>query len=55
MKTVDFFGTNTGRLVMGGNPINGWSYITEKISRDEMMDYYTAENAIAALVVLQQI
>ena len=49
MKTIDFFGHNTGRLILGSNPYMGFSYITHKISRDEMMDYYTADNVVRDL------
>ena len=49
MRTVDFFGTNISRLVVGGNPFSGFSYIHNKISGDSMMDYYTAEKVVSAL------
>ena len=49
MKTVDFFGSQISRLIVGGNPFSGFSYITHKISRDEMMDYYTVANIIKDL------
>ncbi|MBT3319867.1 MAG: hypothetical protein HN948_09870 [Clostridia bacterium] len=49
MKTVDFFGTSVSRLIMGDNPFNGHSYVPEIYDGEEMMDYYTAENAVKAL------
>ena len=49
MKTVDFFGTKISRLIVGGNPFNGFSYIIDKVSRDEMLDYYTTDNIIRDL------
>ena len=48
MKTVDFFGHKVSRLIVGGNPFAGFSYIDD-ISRDEMMDYYTTENMLRCL------
>ena len=48
MKTVDFFGTQVSRLVVGGNPFAGFSYI-KNVSRDDMMDYYTADNIVRDL------
>jgi hypothetical protein len=49
MKTVDFFGTKVSRLIMGDNPFNGHSYVPEIYDGEEMMDYYTAGNAVKAL------
>ncbi|MCL2432927.1 MAG: hypothetical protein FWD16_00200 [Clostridia bacterium] len=49
MKTVDFLGHKTGRLIVGGNPFMGFSYIEAQISRDEMLDYYTTEKIIRDL------
>ena len=49
MKTVDFLGLQTSRLVVGGNPFSGFSYIQERVSRDAMLDYYTFERIIADL------
>ena len=49
MKTVDFFGNKVSRLIVGGNPFSGFSYITDKISRDNMLDYYTADKIIQTL------
>ena len=49
MKTVDFFGEKLSRLIMGDNPFNGHSYVPEIYDGEEMMDYYTAENAVKAM------
>jgi hypothetical protein len=49
MKTVDFCGIKTGRLAVGGNPWNGFSYIEGRVTRDDMLDYYTAENVLRDL------
>ena len=48
MKTVDFFGVQTSRLILGTNPFAGFSYIGE-VSRDAMLDYHTAETIIGIL------
>jgi len=47
-KTV-FCGIDMARLIVGGNPFGGYSYITERVTRDEMMDYYTAERVVRDL------
>lgn len=49
MRTTNFFGTEITRLILGDNPFNGHSYIPEIYSGTEMIDYYTAENAVAAM------
>ncbi|MCE5257832.1 MAG: hypothetical protein LLG44_02080 [Chloroflexi bacterium] len=49
IPTVDFFGTQVSRLIVGDNPVNGHSYIPELISRDDMIDYYTEQNLLAAM------
>lgn len=49
MEKVDFFGHSTGRLIVGGNPFTGFTYIPEKITREDMLNYYTAENMERAL------
>ena len=49
MKTVDFFGHKITRLIMGDNPFNGHSYITDLISGEEMNSYYTNEKILETL------
>jgi hypothetical protein len=46
---VDFFGTQVSRMIVGDNPVNGHSYIPELISHDDMLDYYTEQNLLAAM------
>jgi len=48
MKTVNFLGIQTSRLVLGTNPFAGFSYIGD-VTRDQMLDYYTAEKIIGIL------
>ena len=43
MNTVNFFGHQVSKLIIGDNPINGHSYIEDKIPGREMKEYYTAE------------
>jgi len=49
MRTVNFFGHNTGRLILGTNPYSGYSYIPEKVTYDDMVDFYTTENILRDL------
>ena len=41
MKYVDFFGHQVSKLIVGDNPFNGHSYITEYISKEEMINFHT--------------
>ena len=49
MKTADFLGIQVTRMILGDNPFNGHSYITDIHSGAEMMDYYTAEKCVRTL------
>ena len=49
LPTVDFFGTQITRLLLGDNPFIGNSYVPDVYGRAEMYDYYTAENVYKAL------
>ncbi|MCL2519367.1 MAG: hypothetical protein FWF15_12470, partial [Oscillospiraceae bacterium] len=49
IKTVDFFGTQITRLILGDNPFSGHSYIPDIHSGEEMLDYYTADKCVQAL------
>jgi len=49
IKTVDFFGTQITRLILGDNPFNGHSYIPDIHNDGEMLDYYTADKCVQAL------
>ena len=50
INKVDFFGNTVTRLILGDNPINGHSYIPEIYPGSEMLDYYTADNAVNAML-----
>lgn len=43
MNTVNFFGHQVTKLIVGDNPFNGHSYIEDKIPGSEMKNWYTAE------------
>lgn len=54
LKTVDFCGTEVTRLTIGNNPFSGHSYITDIVSGEEMMDYYTADKITEALFAAEE-
>lgn len=43
MNTVNFFGKQVTKLIIGDNPMNGHSYIEDVLPGAEMLHYYTAE------------
>ena len=43
MNTVNFFGHEISKLIIGDNPMTGHSYIQNIIPGQEMLEYYTAE------------
>ena len=49
MNTVEFFGHKVSKLIIGDNPMNGHSYIEDKISGREMKEYWTSEKIKEAL------
>ncbi|MFH1007209.1 MAG: hypothetical protein V1800_06880 [Candidatus Latescibacterota bacterium] len=40
LPTVDFFGHTVTRLICGGNPLSGYSHVSDALDR-EMIEYYT--------------
>ena len=48
LPTVDFFGHRVSRLICGGNPLSGFSHVSNDMDR-EMIDYYTMPNCLALL------
>ncbi len=44
MRTVDFFGHEITRLIVGDNPFNGHSYIEDILPGSEMKAYYHSAN-----------
>ena len=49
MNTVNFFGHEISKLIIGDNPMTGHSYIQNVITGQEMMDFYTAEKIKEAM------
>jgi len=43
MNYVSFFGKSVSKLIIGDNPMTGHSYITDKVTGEEMKSFYTAE------------
>jgi hypothetical protein len=48
IPTVEFLGHQVGRLIVGGNPFSGHSYISQA-SGEEMLNYYTASRVVETL------
>ena len=53
LPTIDFFGHRVSRLIVGGNPITGHSHFSHDLD-NEMVDYFTAENAKKLLFQCEQ-
>lgn len=49
LPTVDFFGTQVTRLILGDNPFNGHSYVADKADGTDMLDFYTEDKVIETL------
>ena len=49
MKYVDFYGHKVSKLIIGDNPFNGHSYITEYVSKNEMIEYHTEDKILEAM------
>ena len=49
MLYVDFFGHSISKLIIGDNPFNGHSYITQYVTREEMIDYHTEDKILEAM------
>ena len=46
MQTTNFCGHEITRLILGDNPFNGYTYIADDLSADELLDYHTEEKMI---------
>ena len=55
MQYVDFFGHKMSKLIVGDNPFNGWSYIPDSITGDEMRNYYTEEKIHEVLFEMEKL
>jgi len=49
LPTTTFLGKTVSRMTVGDNPTNGYSYIPDMVTRDEMLSYYTEERLIEQL------
>ncbi len=49
LPVINFFGTPVTRLILGDNPFSGHSYIPDKATSSDMIDYYTANQIIKTL------
>jgi len=54
MNTVSFFGKQVSKLIVGDNPMNGYSYIEDVTPGAEMKAYYTAEKIKQALFEMEE-
>ena len=55
MKQVEFLGHKISKLIIGDNPFTGHSYIEDKVTGKEMLEYYTAENIKKALKRMEEL
>ncbi len=55
MKYVDFFGHKVSKLIVGDNPFNGHSYITEFVSKEEMIEYHTEDRILEAMHKMEEL
>ena len=53
MNTVNFFGHQVTKLIVGDNPFNGHSYIQNIITGKEMKEYYTASKWLETLFEIE--
>lgn len=49
MKYVNFFENRISKLIIGDNPFNGHSYITDYVPDSEMLDYHTEDKILEAM------
>jgi hypothetical protein len=54
MRTVDFFGHQVTKLIVGDNPFKGHSYIEDITPGSEMVEFYTAEKIKETLFELER-
>ena len=53
LPTVSFIGKTVTRMIVGDNPQTGHSYITDRITGEEMMAFYTPDKILETLFVIQ--
>ncbi|MBE6612452.1 MAG: hypothetical protein E7632_08165 [Ruminococcaceae bacterium] len=54
MFQVEFLGHRISKLIVGDNPFNGHSYITDKTTGAEMMEFYTASKILETLFAVEE-
>ena len=54
MNTVQFFGHQVSKLIVGDNPFNGHSYIVDKTTGEEMQQFYTAEKILETMFAIEK-
>lgn len=55
MNKVQFCGKEVTKLVVGDNPLTGHSYIVDKTSGQEMLEFYTASKVLDTLFEIEDI
>lgn len=53
MNKVQFFGKEVSKLIVGDNPFNGHSYITDKTPGTEMREWYTSSRILDTLFAIE--
>jgi hypothetical protein len=53
LPTVNFFGTEVTRLILGDNPVHGHTYIHDIFTSEEMTSFYTGEKIIEMLTAAE--
>jgi len=54
LPTVDFFGHSVTRMIIGDNPVHGYSYIEELVPGAEMNEYYTLEKTVEMMFMAEE-
>lgn len=54
MNTVNFFGHQVSKLIIGDNPFNGHSYIYDYVPRAEMLEFHTTDKILEAMFEMQK-
>ena len=55
MHYVDFFGHKISKLIVGDNPFNGHSYITDHFTGEEFIDYYTEDKIHETMFKMEEL
>ncbi len=55
MYSVDFLGHKVTKLIVGDNPFNGHSYITDYVTREEMLEYHTEDKILEAMHKMEEL